>query len=92
MKAEIVRDKKGRRDFLRFRKELYRRDGLYVDNNYFMLKEIFSGKLHFTENMEIYPINIIDGGKTVCQGVAAYTKELPEYIQLCFFESRRSSL
>ena len=87
MKAEIVRDKKGRRDFLRFRKELYRSDGLYVDNNYFMLKEIFSGKLHFTENMEIYPINIIDGGKTVCQGVAAYTKELPEYIQLCFFES-----
>ena len=88
MKAVTADTKRQQKEFLSFRKELYRRDSLYVDNNYYMLKEIFSGKLNFTKDMDIYPLSITDGGKMLCQGVAACTKELPEYMQLCFFEAR----
>ena len=39
---------------------------------------------------EIYAINIEDKGSILCQGFVIYTKELPEYIQLCFFESEKA--
>ena len=38
---------------LDFRKKLYSGQGIYVDNNYYMLKEIFSGKLNFTNNSKV---------------------------------------
>lgn len=72
---------------LDFRKKLYSGQGIYVDNNYYMLKEIFSGKLNFTKNMSVCPLMVTENGKIICCGITAYTKDLPEYIQLCFFES-----
>ena len=87
MKAIEVTTKREQKRFLDFRKKCYREHGCYVDNQAFMLREMFSGRTCFTENKEIVVWNIEDSGRVVCQGVVIYAKELPEYVQLCFFES-----
>ena len=87
MKAVEVKDKKAQKKFLDFRKKIYRDNPVFVDNNLFMLKEFFAGKTSFTENKELFVYNIEDKDVVLCQGIIIYTKMLPEYVQLCFFES-----
>ena len=90
MKVCAVDNRKLQKRFLLFRKELYKSRKLYIDNNCFMLKEIFGGKLKFTEDLEIKPVMITDeSGGILCEGVIAYTDDLKEYIQLCFFEAKK---
>lgn len=89
MEAIIVKNKKEEKKFLEFRKKIYKQNPIYVDNNFFMLKQVFAKTTCFIKNKEIYPINIEDKGSILCQGIVIYTKELPEYIQLCFFESEK---
>ena len=90
MKVCAVDNRKLQKRFLLFRKELYKSRKLYIDNNYFMLKEIFGGKLKFTEDLEIKPVMITDeSGGILCEGVIAYTDDLKEYVQLCFFEAKK---
>ncbi len=74
--------------FLTFRRKIYSESRRYVDNFYYMLTEIFSGELSFTKDLTILPTMITDDeGKILCEGIVAYAPGLPEYIQLCFFES-----
>ncbi|MBE5880451.1 MAG: GNAT family N-acetyltransferase [Lachnospiraceae bacterium] len=87
MKLTKVMDKRGQKAFIRFRKELYKRNPVYVDNNLFMLKEVFARKTSFTENKQISVINVEKDETVVCQGIIVYAKDLKDYIQLCFFES-----
>lgn len=87
MEAVLAEDKKEQKRFLDFRKKLYRDNGIFVDNSYFMIKEVFAGKTSFTRNKKIYPLNIVQDGEVLCQGIVVYASDLPEYIQLCFFES-----
>ena len=85
---KIAGDTKGRKKFLAFRKKLYKERNLYIDNNYFMLKEIFSDKLHFTKSVFITPVMIEDEDEEIiCEGIVAVADKLPEYVQLCFFEA-----
>ena len=88
MKTVIADNKKLQKEFLNFRKKLYSGLGMYVDNSYFMLTEIFSGILHFTKSLSITPVMIKDDkDEILCEGVIAFAPSLPEYVQLCFFES-----
>ena len=90
MKVCVADSRKLQKKFLLFRKELYKSRKLYIDNNYFMLQEIFAGKLKFTENMDIRPVMITDESDCIlCEGIIAYTEDLKEYVQLCFFEARQ---
>lgn len=79
--------KKDEQQFLRFRKNLYRHNKAYIDNSYFMIREVFQKKTSFINGKEVYPINVMDDGRIVSQGIIVYARDLPEYIQLCFFES-----
>ena len=88
MKAVEVKNKKDQKKFINFRKEIYHNNPNFVDNNLFMLKELFSKKTCFVNNKKIYVFNIEDNNEVLCQGIIIYTKYLPEYIQLCFFESK----
>lgn len=90
METVIVRNRKDQKKFIHFRKEAYSSHPGYVDNNLFMIKELFAQKTCFINNKDIYAIYIEDDDKILCQGMVVYTKELPEYIQLCFFESRKN--
>ena len=87
MKAVEVKDKKSQKKFLDFRRKIYRDNPVFVDNNLFMIKEVFAKKTSFTDNKEIFVYNIEDNNDVLCQGIIVYTKCLPDYIQLCFFES-----
>ncbi|MBR1471667.1 MAG: GNAT family N-acetyltransferase [Lachnospiraceae bacterium] len=95
MRIISVEDAGQRKKYLRFRKNLYHSMGRYVDNNYFMLLEIFGGKLHFVKDCLVLPVYVEAGtsdigrkeGEILCEGVFFRTAALPEYLQLCFFEA-----
>ena len=103
MQFKTANGKKDENKFLSFRKKKYISDAKYVDNNYFMLQEIFDKKLHFVNSVEIIPAMIlaeendaalfnkngssVNAGDILCEAIIAYAKELPEYIQICFYES-----
>lgn len=87
MKAVEVNNRKTQKKFLDFRKKIYKNNPVFVDNNLFMIKELFAGKTSFTDNKEIFVYNIEENNVVLCQGMIVYTGMLPEYVQLCFFES-----
>lgn len=87
MKVVYVTDKSGQNKFIRFRRQLYKENPIYVDNNLFMLKEVFARRTCFIDNKKILVINIEEDGEVLCQGILVYAKDLKDYIQLCFFES-----
>lgn len=87
MKIVTADQKKDEKEFLKFRKTIYQQNKAYIDNSYFMIREVFRKQTSFIDGKEIYPMNVVRDGRTVCQGIAVYAKDLPEYIQLCFFES-----
>lgn len=87
MKIVTVEHKRDEKQFLRFRKNLYQTEKTYIDNNYFMIREVFRKQTSFINGKDIYPLNVLHDGRIVCQGIVVFAKDLPEYIQLCFFES-----
>ncbi len=87
MQVIVVENKKQQKEFLEFRRNIYLSAAKYVDNNYFMLQEIFGRKLHFVKTVELEAVYVRDEEGIACEGVIAYAKELPGYIQLCFFEA-----
>ena len=58
MKAVVVKSKSDKNKFLKFRKEIFKLYPHFVDNDYFVLKELFFGKSSFTDGKDIIPINI----------------------------------
>ncbi len=87
MKLTIADHKKEENQFLKFRKSLYKNGKAYIDNNYFMIREVFRKQTSFINGKDIYPVNVRRDGRIVSQGIIVYSKDLPDYIQLCFFES-----
>jgi len=91
MQEVVVKTKKEKEKFLKFRRKIYNDHPIFVDNNSFMIKQLFSNKTCFSDNKEVIPIYIEDDNFNIkCECIAVYTKELPEYIQLCFFESEKN--
>ena len=89
IRMEIVEVKSGKtqNQFLAFRKQLYSKSP-FVDNNYILAKEVFDGKLNFMKQTDVFPVMIKeDKNSILCEGMVVYSKELPDYVQLCFFES-----
>lgn len=86
MKLVEVTTKKEQHRFIDFRRKIYKQNPLYVDNNLFMIKEVFSKKTSFINNKKIFAFYVEDNNEIVCQGIVVYAKDLKEYIQLCFFE------
>ena len=81
MKLVEVTTKKEQQRFIDFRRKVYKQNPLYVDNNLFMIKEVFAKKTSFIDNKKIFVINVEDKSEVVCQGIIVYTKDLKEYIQ-----------
>jgi len=92
MQELIVNTKKEQEMFIKFRKHIYYNNQIYIDNHLFMIKQLFSKKTCFLDDKEVIPILIKDDCKIKCQCIAIYTKKLPDYIQLCFFESEENNL
>lgn len=86
--VEVV-TKKQEKKFLDFRKRIYKENAIFVDNNLVMLKQVFSKNTCFIKDKIINVLNVEENGEILCQGIVLYAKDLPEYIQLCFFESKK---
>ena len=56
MRIVECKEKYEKQRFLQFRRDLYRREKTYVDNCYFMLAEIFAGKVRFARQMSMRPV------------------------------------
>ncbi len=91
MKITYVKNKREQNKFLSLRSEIYGKNSPFVDNDIFMIKEVFIGKSSFTNHLDIDVIYVEDEEKVLCEGIIAFSKELPLYIQLCFFVSRPNS-
>lgn len=87
MQIAAVVHRKEENLFLRFRKDLYRQGKTFIDNNSFMIREVFQKRTSFIDGKEICPLNVVRDGRIVSQGIVVYARDLPDYIQLCFFES-----
>ncbi len=87
MKLVEVRNKQEQKKFLEFRKKIYKTNPIYVDNNFVMIKEVFAKKTCFLEEKTVQAVYVEEDGNVLCQCMIVYAKKLPEYIQLCFFES-----
>ena len=89
MKVVLVKSREDKKKFLNFRKEIFSNYSHFVDNDFFVLKELFFGKSSFTYEKEITPINIENKkGEVVCQGIIIFTDKLKEYISLSYFMSK----
>lgn len=87
MEIVLADNKRDQGEFLAFRRGLYKEGKAFIDNNYFMIREVFKCRTSFIEGKYIHPISIVDSGKILCQAVIIYTEDLPEYIHISFFES-----
>lgn len=88
MRIVEVKTKEEQKRYLSFRKEIYGKGSPFVDNDIFLLKELFSGKTSFTKNKEVMVVYVEESGRILCQGILVYANALRDYIQLSFFVSR----
>lgn len=87
MKIVEAVGKEKQKAFLAFRRKLYENKPC-VDNSYFMIKEVFAGKMAFLRNVKCWPMMVmLENKEVVCEGILFYTPKLPEYMQIAFFES-----
>ncbi|MCL2873381.1 MAG: GNAT family N-acetyltransferase [Defluviitaleaceae bacterium] len=92
MQEIVVKTREEQKQFIKFRKKIYKSNSSFVDNNLFTIKQLFSNKTCFADDKEVIPIYIEDDNFNIkCECIVVYTKKLPEYIQLCFFESEDNS-
>ena len=87
VKLVVADTKEQRKKFLKFRKALYKSNAVYIDNNTFMIKEVFAGKMAILEKMEVNALYVEENNDILCETIVIYTKEMPEYIQVCMFEA-----
>lgn len=88
MRAVVIETRKQKKQFIKFRKRIYRKNSNFVDDNLGMIKQLFSGKTCFLDNKKVFPICVLDNESNIrCQCVCVYADGLSDYIQVCFFES-----
>lgn len=90
MKIIQVTSKKEQKKYIDFRKEILGKNTPFVDNDIFMIKDLFKGKTSFTNGKQVDVVYVEEAGKILCEGMIVYTEKLPEYIQLSFFVSREN--
>lgn len=90
MRTVTVKNKSERRKFIMFRHEIYGKGSPFVDNDIFMIRELFRGKTSFTDEKFVEAVYVEDNGSILCEGMIVYSEKLSEYIQLCFFVCREN--
>ena len=87
MRVQTADTNKRKKSFLRFRKSLFANSN-FIDNDFFMIKKLFDGSAVFLRENEAIGLYVEDDESGIlCEGIIAYSKKLPEYVMLCFFQS-----
>ena len=87
MKIVDLSDKKGKKAFLSFRRNLYRGDGEYVMTSEFPLTDLLYGISVFARECFVRPVAVTsDGGEILAEAMLIFNDKLP-LLQVSFFEA-----
>ena len=88
MKLIKVNSRAEEKKFLAFRKKIYKEAAKYVDNNTYMIKQVFAGKMVVLKNLLFKAYYVEDdNGAILCETMFVYADKLPDTYQICFFEA-----
>ena len=76
-----------RKDFLKFYKKQYLNSDLKRDTMSGLLRNLLTGKSELCKSVDTEPLMIVDKNEITMISVLAHAQRMPEYLQICFFES-----
>ena len=88
----ITVNKNNIKDFLNFYKNQYLNNDLKRDTLSGMLKSLLYGKSEICKSVDIRPLMIVHKDEITMISVLAHAQRMPEYVQICFFESDKFNM
>ncbi|HBC31395.1 MAG TPA: hypothetical protein DC024_09175 [Clostridiales bacterium] len=88
----ITVNKEKRKVFLEFYKKQYLNNDLKRDTLSGMLKNILYGSSKLCSSVDTEPVMVVDNNEIIIISVLAYAHRMPEYLQICFFESEKFNM
>jgi hypothetical protein len=81
-----------RKDFLKFYKKQYLLSDLKRDSMSGFLKNLLTGKSELCKSVYTEPVMVVDNNEITMISVLVHAQRMPEYIQICFFESDKFNM
>ena len=88
----ITVGKDKRKVFLEFYKKQYLNNDLKRDTLSGMLKSLLYGRSELCSSIDIEPVMVVDNNEIIMISVLAHAQRMPEYLQICFFESEKYNM
>jgi hypothetical protein len=88
----IIANKDKRKDFLEFYKKQYLNNDLKRDTLSGMLKNILNGRTVLCGSVDTEPVMVADNNEIIMISLLAHAQRMPEYLQICFFESEKFNM
>ena len=88
----ITVGKDKRKVFLEFYKKQYLNNDLKRDTLSGMLKSLLYGNSELCSSVDIEPVMVVDNNEIIMISVLAHAQRMPEYLQICFFESEKYNM
>ena len=88
----ITVGKDKRKVFLEFYKKQYLNNDLKRDTLSGMLKSLLYGNSELCSSVDIEPVMVVDNNEIIMISVLAHAQRMPEYLQICFFESDKYNM
>lgn len=83
---------RNRKDFLKFYKSQYLNSDLKRDTMSGFLKNLLTGKSELSKSVYTEPVMVMDNNEITMISVLAHAQRMPEYLQICFFESDKFNM
>lgn len=88
----ITVNKEKRKDFINFYKNKYINSDLKRDSLSGMLKDLLYGKSELCKSVDLEPVMVVDNNEITMISVLSHAERMPEYMQICFFESDKFNM
>lgn len=88
----VAVSKEKRINFLEFYKKQYLFNELKRDTLSGMLKNLLYEKSELCKSVDIEPVMVVDKGEVIMISVLAHANRMPDYVQICFFESDKFNM
>ena len=80
------------KDFLKFYKDQYINSHLKRDTMSDLLKNLLNGKSILCKSVYTEPVMVVENNEITMISVLAHAQRMPEYMQICFFESDKFNM
>lgn len=88
----VTVNKENRKDFINFYKRQYINSDLKRDSLSGMLKSLLYGKSELCNSVDLEPVMVMENNEITMISVLAFAERMPEYVQICFFESDKFNM